>query len=515
MRFVNTFSWVFLGHIIYSGYDNSFNYMSVLAFTALSPRKNNLNNNNNNSILFGTANERKGSSRSIATAVVSPPSSIKESRILKNNPSSSEECISKTTGLQPIKNNHQDSLQEDDSHVESVQNVNDMEEEDEGYDDELDEDTKSAAVKAALERQRKKLVLLGRNQRSRQKAIKKNIPSSSNNKQGADKAPPRRTLSAASRARSSTSMPSSTTLLKGIRTAAAAAAAASKRTNDLNDEKNNGGNSRIDNQKKSTGLSSMTKSVIQSTINYMLQTQSNTAANQRNEKQDIRSRPETSPHYDPFGVSQWYLEYDNTRKEKLNNNNNNSNNKQMGVLGEPVPRDSLPLAGRMENEQLSIRKKDLTTNFPGFGHVLIPPAEERKQESNEDYAQSNVVSSSDYSHQKLVRIATPKDDVVIANLRMSVFSGFNNEMRQKFCLKSCQVLHSRRMKGATCLVSTCRTTDSKNKEIVLGSAECSTHEFSDTEIGKRRIGGSVMYITEFAVHPKVRGSGTGTMLLQV
>merc|ERR1712038_1132494 len=92
---------------------------------------------------------------------------------------------------------------------------------------------------------------------------------------------------------------------------------------------------------------------------------------------------------------------------------------------------------------------------------------------------------------------------------MSVFSGFNNEMRQKFCLKSCQVLHSRRMKG-----STCRTMDSKNKEIVLGSAECSTHEFSNTEIGKRRIGGSVMYITEFAVHPKVRGSGTGTMLLQ-
>lgn len=123
----------------------------------------------------------------------------------------------------------------------------------------------------------------------------------------------------------------------------------------------------------------------------------------------------------------------------------------------------------------------------------------------------------------LVRVATMKDDMEIAKLRLSVFSDFTPEIRRQFRTRSCEVLGYRRMKGATCLVASVnyynaeleyeRYEKSRHKWII-GSVECSTHEFAGTQLGMSRPGGSIMYITEVAVAPRVRRTGAGTKLLQ-
>jgi len=114
-----------------------------------------------------------------------------------------------------------------------------------------------------------------------------------------------------------------------------------------------------------------------------------------------------------------------------------------------------------------------------------------------------------------VRLALPCDDIAIANLRLSVFSDFSEELRRQFCQRSCEVLNRRRQNGASCLVA--RGYSSLNKadiELIVGSVECSTHEFLHTELGRRRPGGTIMYITEFAVSPNSRRNGVGTLLLK-
>jgi len=123
----------------------------------------------------------------------------------------------------------------------------------------------------------------------------------------------------------------------------------------------------------------------------------------------------------------------------------------------------------------------------------------------------------------IVRVATRRDDLEIAKLRLSVFSDFSPEIRRQFRSKSCEVLGNRRMKGATCLVATVNYRDaglqfeldeeSCPHNWIIGSVECSTHEFAGTQLGLRRPVGSVLYVTEVAVAPKARRAGTGTKLL--
>jgi hypothetical protein len=113
-----------------------------------------------------------------------------------------------------------------------------------------------------------------------------------------------------------------------------------------------------------------------------------------------------------------------------------------------------------------------------------------------------------------VRVATPDDDFQIANLRLSVFSDFSSKLRQQFCARSCQVLADRRLRGATCLVATCPSSASSD-DVVLGSVECSVHEFFATKLGRRRPKHSILYITEVAVNPSIRRCGIGSKLLQV
>jgi ribosomal protein S18 acetylase RimI-like enzyme len=112
----------------------------------------------------------------------------------------------------------------------------------------------------------------------------------------------------------------------------------------------------------------------------------------------------------------------------------------------------------------------------------------------------------------VVRVATPMDDVDIANLRLSVFSDFSPDMRSQFCFRSCQALAHRRTRGAICVVATPPPT--MVRPLVLGSAECSYHEFHSTRLGSRRLKDSLLYITEVAVHPSTRRQGTGVQMLE-
>ena len=147
-----------------------------------------------------------------------------------------------------------------------------------------------------------------------------------------------------------------------------------------------------------------------------------------------------------------------------------------------------------------------------------------KENSNNNASPIPMDSKMRIRQHTLVRTATMKDDLDIAKLRLSVFSDFTPEIRRQFRHRSVEVLGNRRLKGATCLVASVRYDDvdvndisnntEERKDWIIGSVECSTHEFVNTELGARRPGGSVLYITEVAVSPRVRRTGAGTKLLQ-
>ena len=117
-----------------------------------------------------------------------------------------------------------------------------------------------------------------------------------------------------------------------------------------------------------------------------------------------------------------------------------------------------------------------------------------------------------------VRVANEGDDLDIANLRLSVFSDFSPDMRKAFLSRSCQVLQNRRNKGASCVVATVPRYGSilsSRPDIIFGTAECSTHEFHGTSLGRRRVKNSILYVTEVAVSPTARRKGIGSKLMQV
>lgn len=115
-----------------------------------------------------------------------------------------------------------------------------------------------------------------------------------------------------------------------------------------------------------------------------------------------------------------------------------------------------------------------------------------------------------------VRVATQRDDIDIASLRLSVFSEFAADMHDQFRARSCQALHNRRLRGAMCLVATTPRKANgawNDPGMVLGSAECSFHEFLGTRLGRRRLQNSILYLTEVAVNPGARRQGIGRKLL--
>jgi ribosomal protein S18 acetylase RimI-like enzyme len=108
-----------------------------------------------------------------------------------------------------------------------------------------------------------------------------------------------------------------------------------------------------------------------------------------------------------------------------------------------------------------------------------------------------------------VYIATSHDDYNVASLRLSVFSDFTPDLQNQFHARSRQAMQSRRLRGAVCLVAKSKTTP----HAVLGSAECSFHEFFGTRLGLKRPGHSILYVTEVAVNASARRKGVGLKLL--
>jgi len=55
---------------------------------------------------------------------------------------------------------------------------------------------------------------------------------------------------------------------------------------------------------------------------------------------------------------------------------------------------------------------------------------------------------------------------------------------------------------------------SPRPDIILGTAECSFHEFEGTSLGRQRKPDSILYITEVAVSPSARRKGIGQKIME-
>lgn len=157
-------------------------------------------------------------------------------------------------------------------------------------------------------------------------------------------------------------------------------------------------------------------------------------------------------------------------------------------------------------------------------------------------------------------IPNTSDDTHIANLRLSVFSRFDEEKQLLFRRQSIEVLNSRRRRGAVALVaetgkgptqrdfpylnelqsrivqghkygnhqngqrSVALSAASQTfvdapyrqteRGSIIGSVECSHQEFRGTILGNSRPKGSLMYVTEVAVRADARRCGAGAMLMR-
>jgi len=169
------------------------------------------------------------------------------------------------------------------------------------------------------------------------------------------------------------------------------------------------------------------------------------------------------------------------------------------------------------------------------------------------------------------------DDTHIANLRLSVFSNFDAEKQRAFRHRSVEVINIRRRRGAVVLVAEIPTGEDENhnylnameariasghtfgemrtephpgngakirsasptiavadgtniatipkqqqqhytssfsNKMIIGSVECSHHEFRGTMLGNSRPKGALMYVTEVAVRPDRRRCGAGAALMK-
>jgi ribosomal protein S18 acetylase RimI-like enzyme len=146
------------------------------------------------------------------------------------------------------------------------------------------------------------------------------------------------------------------------------------------------------------------------------------------------------------------------------------------------------------------------------------------------------------NHRIKIRSSIPNslDDKYIANLRLSVFSNFDEERQNMFRSRSVEVLNRRRRRGAIALVAEIPHADflkvqshnelntritsgykyntkfdeRKSPYKIVGSVECSQHEFERTILGNSRPKNSLLYITEVAVCPEARRCGIGRMLMK-
>ena len=141
------------------------------------------------------------------------------------------------------------------------------------------------------------------------------------------------------------------------------------------------------------------------------------------------------------------------------------------------------------------------------------------------------------------------DDDFIANLHLSVFSNFDKERQDLFRSRSLEVLNIRRRRGAVALIAEMSVEDCTNvhyhnemesrivtghmygakavaskpisetektrfQKKIIGSVECSQHEFYQTMLGNSRRKNALLYVTEVAVCPEARRCGAGMMLMK-
>eukprot|EP00594_Rhizosolenia_setigera_P019464 CAMPEP_0178959742 /NCGR_PEP_ID=MMETSP0789-20121207/12490_1 /TAXON_ID=3005 /ORGANISM="Rhizosolenia setigera, Strain CCMP 1694" /LENGTH=405 /DNA_ID=CAMNT_0020642839 /DNA_START=421 /DNA_END=1638 /DNA_ORIENTATION=- len=154
-------------------------------------------------------------------------------------------------------------------------------------------------------------------------------------------------------------------------------------------------------------------------------------------------------------------------------------------------------------------------------------------------------------------LASSLDSTSISTTSTFMDSGrYKQNLEEKFRQRSCEVMNIRRQKGAVCLVasvpkiyrgdvlahvrnkelgnhnllmskplSTTRINNNhfEDEEWIVGSVECSIHEFYGTSLGKKysqfsptqqKQSPNLLYITEVAVSPKARRIGIGSALLQ-
>jgi ribosomal protein S18 acetylase RimI-like enzyme len=143
--------------------------------------------------------------------------------------------------------------------------------------------------------------------------------------------------------------------------------------------------------------------------------------------------------------------------------------------------------------------------IPKAGTILARSSEKSPSSKNKKS------SSSDNT---IIRMASHMDDIDIANLRLSVFSSFTPESLKIFCDRSCQLLSTRRQRGANCIVATNSKNKKDGKGPVIGTAEISLHEFTETGLGYTRPKNSILYITEVAVDATHRRKGVAKLMLE-
>jgi len=299
-------------------------------------------------------------------------------------------------------------------------------------------------------------------------------------------------------------------LLGAVRTGAAAAAAARQKKNESNGGgggSGGGDGSSGDSNTMSAAPTRPTKSLIESTVNDLMRKQ-----------EDRRASVVAS-----------------------NSNHYETQASAMGLFGEPMSVTSTSTSQTPQHMfDAQLKHERAFHNYishwqpPHSGSILL------HSESNiqNNPANSDAEYFAAVRDQIAVRVATPWDDIDIASLRLSVFSDFTTDLREKFCQKSCEVLDHRRNKGATCLVAAidrsmrdtiiARNTYQDGADYGLaaqsrdptgsshwfmGSVECSVHEFFGTELGRRRAPGTLLYITEVAVLPEARRTGAATRLM--
>ena len=125
--------------------------------------------------------------------------------------------------------------------------------------------------------------------------------------------------------------------------------------------------------------------------------------------------------------------------------------------------------------------------------------------------------------------------ILFMHIHEEIQDHFKHENIQQYNFHhwSCEVLATRRSHGAVCLVAMLPSTllcmipldmaleldrhrSYKDKdEWILGTVECSIHEFYGTRLGQSYGSLKVLYLTEFAVLPAARWCGAGMKLLQV